>query len=110
MTATAVLHARRQQTEAPQGAGQVDRHAGRVRPAPGDAGYGRPRVQLLDPAVERGGVVRLVEHDLVRGAPEHLQRHAGEGDRARVVDRAAARVRAGDALGDAPDLAASELL
>ena len=40
-------------------------------------------------------MVCLVEYDLVRHAPEHLQRDARERDRTRVVDRAAARVRAG---------------
>ena len=55
-------------------------------------------------------VVRLVQHDLVGRAPEHLQGHAREGDRARVVDRTAARVGDGHALRNTAYLTPSQLL
>ena len=42
--------------------------------------------------------------------PEHLQRHPREGDRARVVDGTAPRVRAREALRHAADLPARQLL
>ncbi|HEY2937181.1 MAG TPA: hypothetical protein VGJ25_11320 [Gaiellaceae bacterium] len=68
------------------------------------------RVELQDPPEQRARVLRLLGDDAVADAPPELERHAGEGDRPRGVERAADGVRARIAPRRAAHLVAGERL